>query len=191
MTGTAEVTFYTREDAMACLEASLQKQLFVNASPISAEQIDHHSEEPTAPHKTRHGSLKDNSSANTGESALRTSDDLDKPIKAQQTAVSEDQDNRQETQYKVLFSHIYSGLRHYTPDGPEEDLQQMLEFAYGPVLSVSMKRTTTPAGECLLGTAEVAFATQKAAQKCIKASDEKWLYLHGRHLHAKMVETSI
>ena len=71
--------------------------------------------------------------------------------------------------------------------GPEFDLKWMLQDEYGPVLSVHMKRSSTPAGECLLGTAEVAFATQNTLQKCIKASVGAYLYLFGRHLFAKAV----
>ena len=52
LTGTAEVVFYTKADAMACLEASIKKQLYINGSPISAEQMDQNTEEPTAPHGT-------------------------------------------------------------------------------------------------------------------------------------------
>ena len=137
--GTAEVVFYSKDDAFQCIRKSLRKKLMVLDTQVTAELIDQ----------------------DTGKPA---------PVK----------------QYKVIFCRIDYDLGNYSPDGPEEDLKQMLEFSYGPVLSVLMKRSSTPRGECLLGTAEVTFATPKAAQKCIKASDEKWLELHGRHLHAKM-----
>jgi len=137
--GTAEVAFYSSDDALQCIGRSLRGGLMVLDAKVTAELIDPVTGKPT-------------------------------PAK----------------QYKVIFSKIDCDLGRYTPDGPEEDLRQMLEFYYGPVLSVLMKRSSTPLGECMLGTAEVTFATPKAAQKCIKASDEKWLELHGRHLHAKM-----
>ena len=86
----------------------------------------------------------------------------------------------------MLFSNIDSELRNYTSDGPEEDLKDMLDDIYGPVLSVSIKRMTTPAGECLLGTAEVVFTTKQAVMKSIRASKEQRLYWHGRRLHAEM-----
>ena len=187
LSGTAEVVFYTKADAMTCLEASRQRQLYIHGTPISAEQIEQNTEKPMAPHGTRHSSAQDNLSANTGERALRTSDEKDKHIEARQTAIREHKDKRQAKQYRGLISKIYGGLNHYSPDGPENDLTAMLEEAFGKVLSVFMERMTTPAGPCLLGTAEVAFATQKAAQKCIKASEGKYLFLFGRHLHAKMV----
>ena len=90
-------------------------------------------------------------------------------------------------QYKVLFTKIFSDLRHYSPDGPEKDLSNMLEIEFGTVLSVIMKRSSTPMGACLLGTAEVTFATEEGQQKCIKASTGQYLFLHGRNLHAKAV----
>jgi len=89
-------------------------------------------------------------------------------------------------QYKVRLCRLDFDLTNYSPDGPEEDLKDMLECEFGPIQKIHMERCSTSQGECLLGTAEVAFATQKAAQKCIKASNEKWLILHGKHLHAKM-----
>ena len=71
--------------------------------------------------------------------------------------------------------------------GPEFDLKWMLQDEYGPVLSVHMKRSSTPAGECLLGTAEVAFANKKTLQKVIRASSERFLFLFGRNLHARAI----
>jgi len=167
--GDAEVAFYTKEDAMACLDASAGGQLCCHGKRLHAKAIEQVTEKPTI-----------------AATVLRTSEThIDENTKAPETG-NATQAIHSGPRYKVLFSKLDCDLRHYTPDGPEEDLKQMLEFYYGPVLSVIMKRSSTPLGECLLGTAEVTLATPKAAQKCIKASDEKWLELHGRHLHAKM-----
>ena len=132
--------------------------------------------------------MQDNSAeANTGESALRTSGNTDKHTQNQEAKSREAQTKPSKPQYKVLLSNIHPSLRHYTPCGPEYDLRWMLEDEYGPVLSVQMKRSSTPAGECLLGTAEVIFAKQKTLQRCIKASAERYLFLFGRLLRAKAV----
>ena len=157
---------------MTCLEASLQGQLYIHGTPIRAELIEQDTEKPEA---------------NTGESALRTSDTTDKPTKTPNSGTSEDQTKPSGPQYTVLLSNIHPSLRHYTPYGPEYDLRWMLEDEYGPVLSVQMKRSSTPAGECLLGTAEVTFAKQKTLERCIEASTERYLFLFGRLLHAKAV----
>jgi len=167
--GVAEVVFYTKEDAMACLDTSARGQLCCHGKRLHAEVIEQVTAEPTI-----------------GATALRTSEiHTDENTKAPETG-NATQAIHSGPQYKVLFSKLDCDLRHYSPDGPEEELKQMLEFAYGPVLSVTMKRSSTPAGPCLLGIAEAIFATEKAAQKCIKSSNEKWLNLHNKRLHATM-----
>ena len=155
---------------------------------VHAEPIEQDTERPTTPPLPSHGSVQDNSTgANTSENALRTSDTTDKPTENQEAKNRGAHAKPSGTQYSVLLSNIHPSLRHYTPKGPEFDLKWMLEDEYGPVLSVHIKRSSTPAGECLLGTAEVAFANQKTLQKCIRASSERFLFLFGRNLHARAI----
>ena len=118
-------------------------------------------------------------------SALCTSDTTDKPSENQEDQNREAHAKPSGTQYKVLLSNIPPRIGHYTRMGPEFDLKWMLQDEYGPVLSVHMKRSSTPAGECLLGTAEVAFANKKTLQKVIRASSERFLFLFGRNLYAR------
>ena len=157
MIGTAEVEFYLEEDALKCIGRSRWRELVVLGTRVKAELV-------------VQDAVQDNTKeTNAGESALRTSENTDLPT---------------EIQYKALFTRIYGDLRHYTPDGPENDLKAMLEDDFGTMLAVNMKRTSTPTGDCLLGTAEATFATKEGLQKCIKASVGEYLFLHGRHLKA-------
>ena len=169
LTGTAEVAFYTKADAMTCIEASRKGEMYIHATPIRAELVEQVTEKPEAPQQAGHSSVQANSAeTNTGESALRTSDTTDKTTENQENQNTEDHAKPSGTQYKVLLSNIHPRLGHYTRMGPE-------------------KRASTPAAECLLGTAEVAFANQKTLQKCIRASPERFLFLFGRNLHARAI----
>ena len=162
--------------------------MYIHATPIRAELVEQDTEKPEAPQQAGHGSVQANSAeTNTGESALRTSDTTDKPTENQEAKNRGAHAKPSGTQYSVLLSNIHPSLGHYTPKGPEYDLKWMLEDEYGPVLSVQMKKSSTPAGECLLGTAEVAFANKKTLQKVIRASSERLLFLFGRNLHARAI----
>ena len=172
--GTAEVEFYSEEDALKCIGRSRWRELVVLGTRVKAELVGQDTGVLASPQETRQDAVQDNTKeTNAGESALRTSENTDLPT---------------ENQYKALFTRIYGDLRHYTPDGPENDLKAMLEDDFGTVLSVTMKRTSTPTGDCLLGTAEATFATKEGLQKCIKASVGEYLFLHGRHLKATRIE---
>ena len=90
-----------------------------------------------------------------------------------------------EQKKKVFLCGLSYDKDDYSPDGPEDDLKDMLQCAYGSVVSVKMEKVTAPQGECLAGTAEVAFATLEGAQRCLEASTEKYLYMGNRQIHAK------
>ena len=91
LTGTAEVAFYTKADAMTCIEASRKGEMYIHATRIQAELVERDTEKPKALQQAGHDPVQANSAeTNTGESALRTSNTTDKTTENQNTQNRED-----------------------------------------------------------------------------------------------------